>query len=103
MGNGRAFGDITNEKLEVLLDGERMGLFDLDKSMATDASFFEPGTVDLKIPVKAGLHVVGVTFIATNYAPINDHNHAFLRTTIETGGIPRYTFYPHVASVRIMG
>ena len=103
MGNGRAFGDISNEKLEVLMDGERVGLFDWDKSMARGASFFEPGTVDLKIPVKAGLHVVGVTFLATNYAPINDHNHAFMRSTIETGGIPGFTFYPHVASVRIMG
>ena len=103
MGNGRSFGDVTGEQLEVMLDGVRVGLFDWDKSMAKGANFFEPGTVDLKIPVKAGRHVVGVTFLATNFAPINDHNNTFKRTTIETGGMPGYTFYPHVASVRIMG
>src|SRR6266853_1755087 len=103
MGNGRPFGDVAGEKLEIMIDGERVGLFDWDKAMATGPSFFEPGTVDLRIPVKAGLHTVGVTFLATNYAPINDHNQQFLRTTIETGGIPGYTFFPHVGSVRITG
>jgi mono/diheme cytochrome c family protein len=104
MGNGRAFGDVAGEKLEILLDGERVGLFDWDKEMATNrGSFYEPGTVDLKIPVKAGLHIVGVTFLATNYAPLDDHNQHFLRTTIETGGIPGFTFFPHVGSVRISG
>jgi hypothetical protein len=34
---------------------------------------------------------------------MNDLNKAFLRTTIETGGIEGFTFYPHVASVRIEG
>ena len=103
MGNGRAFGDIAGEKLEILVDGERVGLFDWDKETAPKTGFFEPGTVDLKIQVKAGPHTVGVTFLATNYAPINDHNQQFLRTTIETGGIPGFTFFPHVGSVRIAG
>jgi mono/diheme cytochrome c family protein len=104
MGNGRAFGDVAGEQLEILLDGERVGMFDWDKETASKpGSFFEPGTIDLRIPVKAGLHVVGVTFLATNYAPINDHNQQFLRSTIETGGIPGFTFYPHVGSVRISG
>jgi hypothetical protein len=104
MGASRAFGDMTGEQLEVLVDGERVGLFDWDKEVGRrGASSYEPGSVDLKIPVKAGLHAVGVTFLATNYAPINDHNKHFLRTTIETGGIPGFSFYPHVASIRISG
>lgn len=103
MGNGRAFGDVAGEQLEIIIDGERVGLFDWDKAMARGPSFYEPGTVDLKIPVKAGLHTVGVTFLATNYAPLNDHNQQFLRTTIETGGIPGFTFFPHVGSVRVTG
>jgi len=104
MGNGRAFGDITGEQLEILVDGERVGIFDWDKETTPKpGSFFEPGSVDLRIPLKAGLHVVGVTFLATNYAPTNDHNQQFLRSTIETGGIPGFTFFPHVGGVRIMG
>ena len=53
--------------------------------------------------VKAGLHKVGVTFLANNYAPDNNINDVFLRATIETGGIPGYLFFPHVGKVRIEG
>src|SRR5262245_31227410 len=53
--------------------------------------------------VKAGRRAVGVTFLASNYAPTNDLNKGFLRSTIETGGIPGYYFYPHIGSVWITG
>src|SRR6202012_3306959 len=52
---------------------------------------------------KPGLQQNGVTLHATNYAPGLDLNHAFDRSTIETGGLPGFTFYPHVGSVRIDG
>ena len=99
-GVGGPFGDVAGEQLEVLLDGEQVGQFDWDKEANRRGS---SGWVDLKIPVKAGLHEVGVTFMATNYAPLNDHNKHFLRSTIMTGGIPGFTFYPHIGSVRITG
>ena len=60
-------------------------------------------TIDVTVPMKAGPHQIGVTFLATNYAPGLDMNHAFERSTIETGGLPGFTFYPHVGSVRIDG
>jgi mono/diheme cytochrome c family protein len=104
MGGGRAFGDVAGEQLEVLVDGERVGLFNWDKEVSRPAAYsYEPGAVELRIRAGAGSHAVGVTFLATNYAPTNDHNKHFLRTTIETGGIPGFTFFPHVASVRITG
>jgi Protein of unknown function (DUF1592)/Protein of unknown function (DUF1588)/Protein of unknown function (DUF1585)/Protein of unknown function (DUF1595) len=46
---------------------------------------------------------VGVTFLATDYAPGLDMNRHFDRSTIETGGIPGFTFYPHIGRVRIDG
>jgi hypothetical protein len=55
------------------------------------------------IYVKAGLHTVGVTFSATNYAPGYDLNAKFMRSTIQTGSLPGMTFYPHVGRVRIEG
>jgi hypothetical protein len=97
MGSSTAFGEIKGEKLEVLLDGERLALLDWDKEVARG------GTLDLRVPVKAGPHAVGVTFAATHYAPINDLNKHFLRSTIETGGLPGFTFFPHVGTVRIDG
>ncbi len=44
-----------------------------------------------------------VTFLATNYAPGNDLDEHFLRSTIETGGLPGYNFFPHVGKIRIDG
>src|SRR5262249_29287449 len=58
---------------------------------------------DLKFHAKAGLRALGVTFLATHYAPDLDLNDQFLRSTIETGGLPGFTFYPHVGSVRVDG
>ncbi len=60
-------------------------------------------TIDVTIPLSAGEHRIGVTFLATNFAPGLDMNHAFERSTIETGGLPGFTFYPHIGSVRIDG
>jgi mono/diheme cytochrome c family protein len=98
MGNTNPFGEIPNEKLEVLLDGERLKLFDWDRDRAR-----ADGTLNLKFSAPAGLHTVVVTFVATNYAPGNDLDEHFLRSTIETGGLPGYRFFPHVGKIRIDG
>jgi hypothetical protein len=111
MGNFRPFGEVRGEQLEVLIDGERVGLFDWDKEFGItpreesfeDEQAGQLRTIDLTVPVTAGHHKVGVTFLASNYAPGLDLNNAFERTTIETGGLPGFTFYPHVGRVRIDG
>jgi mono/diheme cytochrome c family protein len=97
MGSNTAFGEVRGEKLEVLLDGERVQLLDWDSEVARG------GTLDLRVPVTAGPHQLGVTFAATHYAPLLDLNQRFLRSTIETGGLPGFTFFPHVGSIRIDG
>src|SRR5216684_3273542 len=101
MDNNRAFGEVTGEKLEVLVDGERVRLFDWDKELGRGPAVH--GGADARVLVRAGLHSVGVTFLATNYAPGNDLNKHFLRATLETGGLPGFTFFPHVGKVRIDG
>jgi mono/diheme cytochrome c family protein len=97
MGSNTAFGEVRGEKLEVILDGARVQLLDWDTAVA------KGGTLDLRVPVTAGPHQLGVTFAATHYAPLPDLNQRFLRSTIETGGLPGFTFFPHVGSVRIDG
>jgi mono/diheme cytochrome c family protein len=94
------FGQIQGERLAVTIDGQSVKLFDWDKEMRGAP---RSGVPTPAIPVKAGLHKVGVTFLANNYAPDNNINNVFLRATIETGGIPGYQFFPHVGKVRIEG
>ncbi len=105
MGNFRPFGEVRGEQLEVLVDGERIDLIDWDQAFGIGRGFGGGNlkTIDVTVPVTAGPHTVGVTFLATNYAPGLDMNRAFERSTIETGGLPGFTFYPHVGSVRIDG
>jgi len=98
MGNTNPFGEIPGEKLEVLLDGERLHVFEWDRDRERG-----DGTFDFKFPAKAGRHTVVVTFLATNYAPGTDLNEHFLRSTIETGGLPGYRFFPHVGKFVIDG
>jgi len=43
------------------------------------------------------------TYLATNYAPGTDLNQHFLRSTIETGGLPGYRFFPHIGKLVIDG
>jgi hypothetical protein len=110
MGNFRPFGEVRGEQLLFFIDDQKVATVDWDKALRVerrlDEDFLGNGqlmTIDFKQPIKAGLHHIGVTFLATDYAPGLDLNHAFDRSTIETGGLPGFTFYPHVGSVRIDG
>jgi len=108
MGNFRPFGEIRGEQLLVYLDDRRVAKVDWDQALGVNRKIDDEGggqlrTIDVTLPVTAGQHRIGVTFLATNYAPGLDMNRAFDRSTIETGGLPGFTFYPHVGSVRIDG
>jgi hypothetical protein len=108
MGNFRPFGEIRGEQLLVYLDGRRISQIDWDQALSVTRNIEEETTgqlktIDVTLPVKAGAHRIGVTFLATNYAPGLDMNHAFDRSTIETGGLPGFTFYPHIGRLRIDG
>src|SRR5687767_9152624 len=108
MGNFRPFGEIRGEQLLVYVDGERVSQVDWDQALGVNRRYDDEGagqlrTIDVTLPMKAGPHRVGITFLATHYAPGLDLNRAFERSTIETGGLPGYTFYPHIGSVRIDG
>jgi len=57
----------------------------------------------VRFTTTAGPHEVGVTFLATNMAPLLDMNQQFLRSTVQTGPTPGFTFFPHVGSLKIAG
>jgi len=57
----------------------------------------------VRFTTTAGSHAVGVTFLATNFAPLLDLDQHFMRDTVQTGPTPGFTFFPHVGTVRIEG
>ena len=93
-------GGVKGEQLEVTIDGERVKLFDWDKEIANTTG---NGKSTPRIPVKAGFHNVGVTFLATNDVPGSELNKPFQRTMNTPGSIPGFQFYPHVGQVWIEG
>jgi hypothetical protein len=93
-------GNVQGEKLEVTVDGERVYLYDWDREIATQEG---NGGRTPPIPLKAGFHTVGVTFIATSDLPDTGLNRSFVRTMNAPGAIAGYTFYPHVGQVFIEG
>jgi hypothetical protein len=94
-------GQIKGEQVEITIDGERVKLFDWDKEIGTGGA----GNVGVtpRIPVKAGLHTIGATFLATNEAPGSELNKPFVRTLNSPGTIPGYLFYPGIGQVHVEG
>ena len=98
MGSNNPFGEIPGEKLQILVDNELVKEFDWDNAQQRLNGYFE-----VLAPVSAGRHTVAVTFFATNDAPGSDLNRHFLRSTLETGGLPGFRFFPHVGKLTIEG
>jgi mono/diheme cytochrome c family protein len=114
------FGSVPCEKLEVLLDGERLQMIDWQgggRSPAANCGGRQVGAVQsgqsgldlgrsgmkVRITAKAGQHMLGVTFLQTNFAPVLDLDQHFMRDTVQTGPTPGFTYFPHVGTVRIEG
>jgi hypothetical protein len=93
-------GNVKGEKLEVAIDGARVYLYDWDTEIGNNEG---NGGRTPEIPIKAGFHKVGVTFIATSDLPDTGLNKSFVRTMNSPGSISGYTFYPHVGQVFIEG
>jgi mono/diheme cytochrome c family protein len=136
------FGSVPCERIEVLLDGERLALLNWQgggrnqgncaargagagpgaqqgaqqgaaaaTGQAGPAAFGGGGgggrgggnAMRVRFKTTAGTHLVGATYLATNFAPQLDLDRHFMRSTVQTGPTPGYTFYPHVGTIRIEG
>jgi hypothetical protein len=125
------FGSVPCERIEMLLNGERLGIMNWQgggrntptncgprgAANAPGAAQAAPATAQaagfgfgrnappmrVRFKATAGTHMVGATFPATNFAPLLDLDKHFMRSTVQTGPTPGYTFFPHVGTIRIEG
>ncbi len=122
------FGSVPCERIEMLLDGERLSLVDwvgggrqaaancgpgrqaqrataVGGQAGPEAFFGGRGGAPMRVRFKttAGTHDIGATFLATNFAPLLDLDKHFMRDTLQTGPTPGYTFFPHIGTIRIEG
>src|SRR6266853_6623102 len=95
---------IPGEQLELTIDGERAHLFKyqgvgLSQGMSGEGD----GALEVSIPVKAGSHKVGATFLATNFRPSLDMVKQYDRKSLENNSIPQLQYYPAIGFLRIQG
>lgn len=96
---GGLFGSAEGEQLELAIDGEQVKVWDVaneNPRNMTDERFA------FRMPVTAGLHKVGLSFIARTHMPSNDFNKKFERTTL-TQDVVGFTFAPHLNALSISG
>ncbi|MDR2213599.1 MAG: DUF1592 domain-containing protein [Pseudomonadales bacterium] len=92
------------EQLEISIDGERVHIFDyagvgLNTGMGGDRD----GALEVTLPVKAGTHLVGATFIATNYRPGLGMIREYDRKSIENEKMPQVQYPPVIGLFKIIG
>ena len=95
---------IPGEKLEFLIDNELVAMRDYKGvGLSANNSSDRDGSIDVTLPVKAGSHMVGVTFLAANYGPTLDLIRQYERKSLEDNPIPQLEYYPAVGILRIQG
>jgi len=96
---------IGDEQIEISIDGERVHLFEWNdlKGGNPGADGDTGGGLEVTVPVKAGTHRVGATFVATNYRPSLDPAKHYARSTLENSRIAGFTNYPEVGLLKIQG
>jgi mono/diheme cytochrome c family protein len=96
---------VPGEQLELIVAGERAHVFKyegigLSQGMAGDQG---DGILEVTIPVRAGSHVVGATFLQTNFRPSLDLIKQYDRKSLENNSIPQLQYYPAIGFLRISG
>jgi len=95
---------IPGEQLELLIDGERVHRFTYTGlGLASGNAAEGDGSLEVTVPVKAGSHMVGATFLATNYRPSLDLIKQYERKSLENNAIPQLEYYPAIGLLRIQG
>jgi hypothetical protein len=95
---------IPGEQLEILIDGERVKLFDYTGvGLSQGMSGSGDGALVARVPVRAGSRTVGATFLATNWRPSLDAVKQYERKTLENNSITQMQYYPVVGLLRIKG
>lgn len=95
---------IPNEKLAFFIDNELVEVKDYRGVGLTAANAADnDGSIDVTLPVRAGSHMVGVTFMAENFRPSLDLIRQYDRKSLEDNPIPQLQYHPAVGTLRIRG
>src|SRR5262245_46485026 len=95
---------VPGEQIEFLVDGERVKLLDyVGVGLSQGMSGENAGSIDVTVPVRAGSHVVGATFLETNYRPSLNIVKEYERKSLDNNSIAQLQYYPVIGFSRISG
>ena len=100
--NHRVGTFIPGEQLELSIDGERLHLWEYS-NLGRGRGEGGEGDLSVVIPVTAGTHMVGVTFIATQYRPSFGVIKQYDRISLENEMLPGLYNHPVIGLFKIQG
>jgi hypothetical protein len=95
---------IAGQQLELSIDGERVHLFDyVGVGINEGGNADKDGDLVVTLPVKAGAHTVGATFILTNYRPSIDMIQSYERISLDNDSFPQVLKHPVLGLMKVIG
>src|SRR5262245_51352294 len=95
---------VPGEQIEFLVDGARVKVVDyVGVGLSQGMQGENDGSIDVTVPVKAGTHVVGATFLETNYRPSLNIVKEYERKSLDNNSIAQLQYYPVIGLFRISG
>src|SRR5215475_6005687 len=95
-------GDSENEQVELTLDGARIRLYQIGTDIPLAANV-QAEKNEVRIPVKAGQHTVGLAFIANTYIPHLFLNRSYRRSILDDNPIEGIMQTPQISQLTIQG
>ena len=95
-------GDSENEQVELTIDGARVQLYQIGKDIPLTANV-QADKNEVRVPIKAGEHAVGLAFIANTYIPHLYLNRSYRRSILDDNPIDGIMQSPQISQLTIQG
>src|SRR5216117_2111241 len=95
-------GDSENEQIELSVDGTRLKLYQVGKDIPL-ASNVQADKNEVRVPLKAGEHSIGLAFIANTYIPHLFLNRSYRRSILDDNPIEGIMQSLQVSQITIQG
>ncbi len=95
-------GDSENEQIELSVDGTRLKSYQVGKDIPL-ASNVQADKNEVRVPLKAGEHSIGLAFIANTYIPHLFLNRSYRRSILDDNPIEGIMQSPQVSQITVQG
>ena len=95
-------GDSDNEQIELTIEGTRIKLYQIGKDIPLTANV-QADKNEVRLPMKAGEHAVGLAFIANTFIPHLFLNRSYRRSILDDNPVEGIMQSPQISQITIQG